>query len=165
MREAELSSYKCASDGFHKWKLVIEIDYQIKRNLSSLPRGRKRNWPNLVKFVCLCSSHCLIVLCCWWYFYIASWLKGFLYVVVVSAHNKWYQGIPGLSWDHLVIRRASVADWWRSCVDLRSALRLFVGSCVDLRKAREVLKESIWGVDLFRNSSRVSWGGKDLIFI
>ena len=33
--------------------------------------------------------------------------------------------------------------WWRSCVDLRSALGLFVGSCVDLRIAREVLNESL----------------------
>ena len=64
-------------------------------------------------------------------------------MVVVSAHNKWYQSIPGSSWDHLVIRRASVAGWRRSCVDLRSVLALFVGSCVDLRTTHEVLKESI----------------------
>ena len=64
-------------------------------------------------------------------------------MVVVSVHNKWYQSIPGLSWDHLAIRRASVADLVETCVDLRSALGLFVGSCADLRTAREVLKESL----------------------
>ena len=45
-------------------------------------------WPNLVKFVCLvffsvfnCSLLLVVIL-------LASWLKGFLYVVVVSAHNN-----------------------------------------------------------------------------
>ena len=32
---------------------------------------------------------------------------------------------------------------WRSCVDLRSEVVVFVGSCVDLRKTQGVLKESL----------------------
>jgi len=36
-----------------------------------------------------------------------------------------------------------VLIWWRSCVDLRSAVVLFVGSCVDLRTMQGVLKESL----------------------
>ena len=62
--------------------------------------------------------------------------------------------------------RASVADWWRSCVDLGSALGLFVGSCVDFRTACEdCLRNQVGGVDCFGNSSRVSCGGKDPVFI
>ena len=60
-----------------------------------------------------------------------------------SAHNKWYQSIPGSSWDRLAIRRASVADLVEICVDLRLALGLYAGSCVDLRTTRGVLKESL----------------------
>ena len=32
---------------------------------------------------------------------------------------------------------------WRSCVDLRSEVVVFVGSCVDLRRTQGVLKESL----------------------
>ena len=59
--------------------------------------------------------------------------------------------------------RASVAVWRRSCVDLGAALGLFVGSCVDLKT--DCLRNQFEGVDIFRNSSRVSCGGKDPVFI
>ena len=71
------------------------------------------------------------------------WDLGFPLRGCCLAHNKWYQSFPGSSWDYLEIRRASVADLVEMCVDLRSALVLFVGSCVDLRTRREVLKESL----------------------
>ena len=54
--------------------------------------------------------------------------------------------------------------WWRSCVDLRSALGLCGIVCRSQNSAWSAQGIN-WGVDLFRNSSRVSWGGKDLIFI
>ena len=63
----------------------------------------------------------------------------------------------------MLISRASVAVWRRSCVDLGAALGLFVGSCVDLRTACEdCSRNQVGGVDCFENSSRVSRGGKDL---
>ena len=58
------------------------------------------------------------------------------------ARNKWYQSIPGSSWDCVLIPRAFVSIWGRSCVDLRATLELFVGSCVDLKTAFALLKES-----------------------
>jgi len=67
-----------------------------------------------------------------------------------GARNKWYQSIPGSSWDRVLIPRASVAVWRRSCVDLREALGLFVGSSVDLQTACGLLEESIRRSRLFR---------------
>ena len=62
--------------------------------------------------------------------------------------------------------RASVADWRRSCVDLGSALGLFVGSCVDLRtECEDCSRNQFGGVDCFGNSSRFSREGKDPVFI
>ena len=42
----------------------------------------------------------------------------------------------------MLIPRASVAVWRRSCVDLRAALGLFVESCVDLKTSFALFKES-----------------------
>ena len=78
---------------------------------------------------------------------------------VVSEHPRFDVGSS-------VNSRASVANWRRSCVDLRSALGLFVGSCVDLRTARvDCSRNQVGGVDCVGNSSRVSRGGKDPVFI
>ena len=68
---------------------------------------------------------------------------GFLREVVARACNKWYQGISGSVWDCVLIPKASVAVWQRSCVDLETALELFVGSCVYLKTACRLLEESI----------------------
>jgi len=59
-----------------------------------------------------------------------SLLVGVSHWLLPGARNKWYQSMPGLSWDHVVIPRALVAVWQRSCVDLGAALGLFVGSHV-----------------------------------
>ena len=67
---------------------------------------------------------------------IADWCNSF------GGSNKWYQSIPGSAWDRVLIPRASVVDWQRSCVDLGAALGLFMGSCVDLKIAFGFLKES-----------------------
>jgi len=53
-------------------------------------------------------------------------IDGFL-IGCRLARNKWYQSIPGSSWDHVSIPRALVTVWRRSCVDLGAALGLFVG--------------------------------------
>jgi len=65
----------------------------------------------------------------------------------------------------VLIPRASVAVWRRLCVDLGVALGLFVGSCVDLKIACGFSRNQFEGVGSFGNSSRVSRGGKDPIFI
>ena len=54
---------------------------------------------------------------------------------VVSEH-------PASSWDRESIPRSSVAVRQRSCVDLETALELFVGSCVDLKTVFGLLEES-----------------------
>ena len=78
-------------------------------------------------------------------------VSGFLREVVVPhARNNWYQSIPGSSWDRVLIPRASVAVWRRSCVDLGAALGLFVRSGVDLKTACRLLEELIWRSRLFR---------------
>jgi len=69
-------------------------------------------------------------------------IGGFL-VGCCPARNKWYQSIPGSSWDRVSIQRALVAVWRRSCVNLGAAVGLFVGSCVDLKTAFGLLEESI----------------------
>ena len=43
----------------------------------------------------------------------------------------------------LEIRRARDLIRWRSCVDLRSEVAVFVGSCVDLGRTQGVLEESV----------------------
>ena len=43
----------------------------------------------------------------------------------------------------LEIRRARDLIRWRSCVDLRSEVFVFVGSCVDLRRTQGGLVESV----------------------
>ena len=43
----------------------------------------------------------------------------------------------------LKIRRARDLIRWRSCVDLRSEVLVFVGSCVDLRRTQGGLVESV----------------------
>ena len=53
----------------------------------------------------------------------------------------------------------------KSYVDLGAALGLFVGSCVDLKIAYSCSRNQFGGVDCFENSSKVSRGGKDLVFI
>jgi len=45
---------------------------------------------------------------------------------------------------------------WRSCVNLRSAIVLFVGSCVDLRTTQGVLRESSVELIQSETQSRVS---------
>ena len=64
---------------------------------------------------------------------------------VVSEHPRFDVGSS-------VNSRASVPDWQRSCVDLRIV-------CEDCSR------NQVGGVDCFGNLSRVSRGGKDLIFI
>ena len=44
----------------------------------------------------------------------------------------------------VLIPRASITVWQRSCVDLGAAVRLFVKSCIDLKTASGLLEESIW---------------------
>ena len=51
---------------------------------------------------------------------------------VSGGHNKWYQSILGLTWDHLLIQRHLLLIG-RDHAYLGSELGLFVGSCVDLR--------------------------------
>ena len=56
------------------------------------------------------------------------------------GRNKWYQSFQaslGISGDSENLIR------WRSCVDLRSEVLVFVGSCVDLRRTQEGLVESV----------------------
>ena len=43
----------------------------------------------------------------------------------------------------LKIRRARDLIRWRSCVDLKSEVLVFVGSCVDLRRTQGGLVESV----------------------
>ena len=43
----------------------------------------------------------------------------------------------------LKIRRARDLIRWRSCVDLRSEVLVFVGSCVELRRTKGGLVESV----------------------
>ena len=69
-------------------------------------------------------------------------LKKALAKEVLSERNKWYQSIPGSSWDHVSIPKALVAVWRRSCVDLGAAVELFVGLCVDLKTAFGLLEKS-----------------------
>ena len=81
------------------------------------------------------------------------------------AHNKWYQSIPGSSWDHLLIQghllliggdRVSISDQRWDCLWDR----------VSISKQRvDCSRNQFGGVDCFGNSSRVSRRGKDLIFI
>ena len=123
--------------------LAICIDYQINKEIS-LPRPEDvgeigRTSLNLVFLI---FSHCSIVLAVGSTSILHLWLKGYskwLLICaqqVVSEHPKFVVRSSGDS-------KGIFADWWRSCVDLRSALGLFVGSCVDLKTVCEVLKESI----------------------
>jgi len=95
--------------------------------------------PNLVKCCVDLLSLCSLFLSCWVHLWLHLSLRPvgrFLgEVIAQGARNKWYQSIPGSSWDRVLIPRASVVVWWRSCVDLRAALGLFVGLCVDLKTA------------------------------
>ena len=80
---------------------------------------------------------------CFGYFSDVSLSVGWGFsLVVVSARNKWYQSISGSSWDRVLVPRALVVVWRRSCVDLGAVLGLFVGSCVDLRTTFGLLEKS-----------------------
>ena len=71
---------------------------------------------------------------------------------LLSAHNKWYQSIPGSSWDFLAIRRASGADLVEFVCQSQISGGLVRGIvCRSQNNARSA-QEIIGGVDLVRNS-------------
>ena len=101
---------------------------------------------NLVRlFVCACSSSgdcfCAGCVCS---SVLGRFKGGILYRVVVAASGT-TSGIRasrfGLGF--LKIRRARDLIRWRSCVDLRSEVLVFVESCVDLRRTQGGLVESV----------------------
>ena len=124
--------------------------------------------PNLVKyFVGFAFLYCFsLFLSCWVRLRLHQSLPGWWIPQrgCCPAHNNWYQSIPGWSWS-VLIPRASVAVWQRTCVDLRATLGQFVGSCVISKQRVDCSRNQFRGVDCFGNSSRVSRGGKDPIFI
>ena len=69
-------------------------------------------------------------------------IHGFLYWVVVVGTTS---GIRASRFrlGFLEIRSARDLIRWRSCVDLRSEVLVFVGSCVDLRRTQGGLVESV----------------------
>ena len=105
---------------------------------------------------------------------------GFLKEVVVvvsllsrtAAHKEWVPGGTTSGIRASQVRRgisidskASVADWRRSCVDLGSELGCLWDRVSISEQCKDCLRNQVGGVDCFGNSSRVTHGGKDLIFI
>ena len=107
-----------------------------------LPRGRRRQGRTSLN-LCFCAFLC-------------DWMFVLL-VVLFSVHLRSRVSSCGCCRRATSDIRASQVSrgifWrfgghrelirWRSCVDLRSAVVLFVGSCVDLRTTQGVLKESL----------------------
>ena len=89
--------------------------------------------------------YCSLFLLCWVHLGLhQSPFGGFLRKVVVKdTRAQQVVSEPGSSWDRVLIPKASVVVWWRSCVDLGAAVGLFVGSCVDLKTMCGLLEESI----------------------
>ena len=85
----------------------------------------------------------VIVLCCLGLFFVLEKIQGgILYRVVVEGTTS---GIRASRFrlGFLEIRRARDLIRWRSCVDLRSEVLVFMGSCVDLRRTQGGLVESV----------------------
>ena len=82
-----------------------------------------------------------------------------------SAHNKWYQSIPGSAWDHLLIQGHQLL-FGRDRVSISERRWDCLWDRVSISKQRvDCSRNQFEGVDSFENSSRVSRGAKDLIFI
>ena len=124
------------------WYWFVLIVESIKY-LSLAPRTQA-NYRTSLNTVLACFLYCFSILVVWIHLRLhLSLISGFLNGCY-PARNKWYQIIPSSSWDCVLIPRALVAVWQRSCVNLGAALGLFVGSCVDLKTACRLLEESIW---------------------
>ena len=64
--------------------------------------------------------------------------------------------LPGFAWDFWRFGGLRDLIRWRSCVDLRSEVAVFVGSCVDLRRTQGVAQGICGEVDPVETQSRVS---------
>jgi len=112
-------------------------------NKISLAPRTYANCQTSLNIMLACFLYCFYVLVVWVHLWFHLSLIGGFLVGCCLARNKWYQSISGSSWDRISILRVLVVVRRRSCVDLETALGLFVGSCVDLKTAFELLEESI----------------------
>jgi len=92
------------------WIVSLEklvLDHWI--NKISLSPLSERHRQNLVKY-CVCFLSCLFCSCLWVLLWCISlsWLE-FLIGCCQDVCNRWYQSIPGSSWDRVSILRALVA--------------------------------------------------------
>ena len=142
---------KISLGNFLKKEQVVIDCWINKISLSLTPRTQARRRTSL-NTVWIAFLYCSLFLSCWLHLRLHQSPPGWRIPQrgCYPAYNNWYQSIPSLSWDRVLIPKASVTVWRRSCVDLEAMLGLFVGSCVDLKTAYRLLEESIWRSRLLR---------------
>jgi len=82
-----------------------------------------------------------------------------------GARNKWYQSIPGSSWDRVLIPRATVTVGGDRVSILKQRWDCLWDRMSISKQRVDCSRNQFGGVDRFGDSSRVSRGGKDPVFI